>query len=258
MRLNPFKRKDKRKQDDLDDANVDAVIARNLWKNHKIFPPSSRFKAHWDLAVLVLVFYNCVYIPIELCFLNSHPDYPKSITHTVIDYLIDGVFVCDMVLTCRTAYYDEDYEMVLEPRRIFRHYFYSSWFWIDFFAVCPFEVPFLIFASDQSDMLTIFGILKLPRLLRLLRVTKKLDVVAAANALRIAALMIFFCLIAHWFACAWCAAPSPRERPPRARRAAGPSSPAAPRLPAAHAHPRPAPSLVTLVNNATPAGAAAS
>jgi hypothetical protein len=53
------------------------------------------------------------------------------------------------------------------------------------------------------------GMLKVPRLLRLVRVFKKLDVVAAANALRIVALMVVFCLIAHWFACL-CARHSPQ------------------------------------------------
>ena len=37
---------------DVDDSNVDAVIARNLWKNHRILPPNSRFKQNWDLFMV--------------------------------------------------------------------------------------------------------------------------------------------------------------------------------------------------------------
>ena len=37
---------------DEDDSNVDAVIARNLWKNHRILPPTSRFKSNWDLMMV--------------------------------------------------------------------------------------------------------------------------------------------------------------------------------------------------------------
>ena len=37
---------------DVDDSNVDAVIARNLWKNHRILPPSSKFKQNWDLVMV--------------------------------------------------------------------------------------------------------------------------------------------------------------------------------------------------------------
>ena len=55
----------------------------------------------------------------------------------------------------------------------------------------------------RQNLANVFGLFKLFRLLRLLRVFKKLDVVAAANALRIVALMVLFCLTAHWFACIW-------------------------------------------------------
>lgn len=37
---------------DVDDSNVDAVIARNLWKNHRILPPTSKFKQNWDLMMV--------------------------------------------------------------------------------------------------------------------------------------------------------------------------------------------------------------
>jgi len=37
---------------EVDDSNVDAVIARNLWKNHRILPPTSKNKQHWDLIMV--------------------------------------------------------------------------------------------------------------------------------------------------------------------------------------------------------------
>ena len=218
---------------DLDDSNVDAVIARNLWKNHKILPPTSKFKANWDLVMLLLVFYNCVYIPIELFFLGNgiveHPDYPKRDLHEVIDYFVDFLFFCDMLVNSCTAILDEDYEMVLDRRQIIRHYASSGWLWIDLVACFPFELVLMIFKSPDAMPAGVFGMLKLPRLIRLLRVFKKLDVVAAANALRIVALMVLFCLIAHWFACMCVDLPPPhalrtmlaapaRTRAPRPRR----------------------------------------
>ncbi len=42
----------KSKTDDVDDSNVDAVIARNLWKNHRILPPTSKNKNNWDLFMV--------------------------------------------------------------------------------------------------------------------------------------------------------------------------------------------------------------
>ena len=38
--------------DTLDDTNVDAVIARNLWKNHRLLPPTSKSKQNWDVVMV--------------------------------------------------------------------------------------------------------------------------------------------------------------------------------------------------------------
>ena len=46
-------------------------------------------------------------------------------------------------------------------------------------------------------------LLKLPRLLRIGKLTKKLDQLAGANAFRILWLLFFFVLLAHILACAW-------------------------------------------------------
>lgn len=193
---------------DEDDSNVDAVIARNLWKNHRILPPTSKFKQNWDLMMMTLVFYNCVYIPIEICFLSQSSTYVKQIAWTAFDYLVDALFLVDITINIRTAYYDEDYELVLDPKQIFRNY-RKFWFWIDLLAVIPFDLILRLIYIDQGEsksntqLANIAGMFKLPRLLRVARVFKKLDVIAAANALRIVALMVMFCLIAHWFACIW-------------------------------------------------------
>ena len=33
--------------------DVDAVIARNLWKHHRMLPPDSKFKHNWDNMMLL-------------------------------------------------------------------------------------------------------------------------------------------------------------------------------------------------------------
>ena len=39
--------------------DVDAVIARNLWKHHRMLPPDSKFKHNWDNMMLLFVLYTC-------------------------------------------------------------------------------------------------------------------------------------------------------------------------------------------------------
>ena len=55
------------------ERNAEAEIARNLWRNHRIFPPESRWRDYWDAVLLLLVIYNCLYIPLELGFRLSTP-----------------------------------------------------------------------------------------------------------------------------------------------------------------------------------------
>ena len=154
----------------------------------------------------MLVFYNAAFIPIEIFFLTPLDIY-KHVVHTVTDALVDVIFACDIVINFRTAFYDEDYEMVLEWKKI-RNNYMKFWFWLDFLAVFPFEqvlaIGALIAGSSNDDSFSgVTGLFKLPRLFRMARFLKKLDVVAAANAFRIVALMVGFCLVAHWFACIW-------------------------------------------------------
>ena len=54
--------------DDEADTDVDKAIAQMLWKNHRLFPPTSVFKNNWDSVMLAFVFYNCIFVPVELCF----------------------------------------------------------------------------------------------------------------------------------------------------------------------------------------------
>ena len=51
-----------------DESDVDAVIARNLWKHHRMLPPDSKFKHNWDNMMLLFVLYTCTMVPLQLAF----------------------------------------------------------------------------------------------------------------------------------------------------------------------------------------------
>ena len=195
--------------------DVDAVIARNLWKHHRLLPPQSTFKHYWDLIMILFVFYSSVFIPMELAFMNSNPAITKHIAHRIFDYGVDIYFLIDIVVNFNTSFYDEDYQIVLERKKIAKLYA-RTWFPLDFIAAFPFELFAMIGFADDQQGIGVTGLLKLPRLLRLSRLLKRLDQLASANVFRIVALMVSFMLIAHWIACLWwCDAPPP---PPAAHR----------------------------------------
>uniref|UniRef100_A0A2K5CHN5 Potassium voltage-gated channel subfamily H member 6 n=1 Tax=Aotus nancymaae TaxID=37293 RepID=A0A2K5CHN5_AOTNA len=165
----------------------------------------SPFKAVWDWLILLLVIYTAVFTPYSAAFLLSDQDesqrgacgYTCS-PLTVVDLIVDIMFVVDIVINFRTTYVNNNDEVVSHPRRIAIHYF-KGWFLIDMVAAIPFDL--LIFRTGSDETTTLIGLLKTARLLRLVRVARKLDRYSEYGAAVLFLLMCTFALIAHWLAC---------------------------------------------------------
>ncbi|XP_039715825.1 voltage-gated inwardly rectifying potassium channel KCNH6 [Pteropus medius] len=167
----------------------------------------SPFKAVWDWLILLLVIYTAVFTPYSAAFLLSHQDESRrgdcSYTCsplTMVDLIVDIMFVVDIVINFRTTYVNTNDEVVSHPRRIAVHYF-KGWFLIDMVAAIPFDL--LIFRTGSDETTTLIGLLKTARLLRLVRVARKLDRYSEYGAAVLFLLMCTFALIAHWLACIW-------------------------------------------------------
>ncbi|CAO2645753.1 Potassium voltage-gated channel subfamily H member 6 [Lemmus lemmus] len=165
----------------------------------------SPFKAVWDWLILLLVIYTAVFTPYSAAFLLSDQDESQRGTCgytcsplTVVDLIVDIMFVVDIVINFRTTYVNTNDEVVSHPRRIAVHYF-KGWFLIDMVAAIPFDL--LIFRSGSDETTTLIGLLKTARLLRLVRVARKLDRYSEYGAAVLFLLMCTFALIAHWLAC---------------------------------------------------------
>ncbi|KAF6298766.1 potassium voltage-gated channel subfamily H member 6 [Rhinolophus ferrumequinum] len=165
----------------------------------------SPFKAVWDWLILLLVIYTAVFTPYSAAFLLSDQDESQrgdcSYTCsplTMVDLIVDIMFVVDIVINFRTTYVNTNDEVVSHPRRIAVHYF-KGWFLIDVVAAIPFDL--LIFRTGSDETTTLIGLLKTARLLRLVRVARKLDRYSEYGAAVLFLLMCTFALIAHWLAC---------------------------------------------------------
>lgn len=73
--------------------------------------------------------------------LYSHP-------LTIVDYVVDFMFVVDIVINLRTTYVDLNGDFVSRPRRIAKHYI-KTWFLIDVVAAIPFELLYMIANTQQ-------------------------------------------------------------------------------------------------------------
>ncbi|TFJ95327.1 Potassium voltage-gated channel subfamily H member 6 [Platysternon megacephalum] len=115
----------------------------------------SPFKAVWDWLILLLVIYTAVFTPYSAAFLLNEQEQDLRLTCgyscsplTVVDLLVDIMFLIDIVINFRTTYVNSNEEVVSHPGRIAIHYF-KGWFLIDMVAAIPFDL--LIFGSGSGS-----------------------------------------------------------------------------------------------------------
>lgn len=143
----------------------------------------SPFKAVWDWITLLLVLYTAVCTPYTAAFLLQDKDAMKTIAPnislfmstvspmignvtvgnqsslgkpsssmseilSVIDMLVDIMFIADILINFRTTYLHNG-EVVVDPRKIALNYM-KSWFLIDSAAAIPFDL--LLYSTGTSDV----------------------------------------------------------------------------------------------------------
>ena len=81
----------------------------------------------------------------------------------------------------------------------------TSYFPVDLVSVLPFDAlaRAAVGAEAASRQALVLALFKLPRLLRVGRLTKKLSALAAADGFRVAKLTLAFLILGHWVGCMW-------------------------------------------------------
>lgn len=121
----------------------------------------SPFKAVWDWIILLLVIYTAIFTPYVAAFLLSEERKKDSQSVqnryqdplTIIDLIVDVMFIIDILINFRTTYVNKNDEVVSHPGKIAVHYF-KGWFLIDVVAAIPFDL--LLFGSETDEVLLIF------------------------------------------------------------------------------------------------------
>ena len=147
--------------------------------------PTSRFKNLWDVLISILVAWTAVMLPIQLCYDNVPQTLPQGLIG--FDVFTDIIFLADIILNFHVGYIDEAL-IVVDKTRIRRKYL-QRWFFIDAVGSFPGDTIFLIisaaqqgasaedgvFGNTQAGLLTLFKVLKIPKLMRLGRLFKSLE-----------------------------------------------------------------------------------
>ncbi|GFZ03214.1 potassium channel KAT1-like protein [Actinidia rufa] len=128
-----------------------------------ISPFSPRYRA-WEMFLILLVIYSAWICPFEFAFLTYKQD-----ALFIIDNIVNGFFVIDIVLTFFVAYLDsQSYLLVDDPKKIAIRYI-ASWFSFDICSTVPFQALSLLFTDHSSELG--FKLLNMLRLWRLRRVS---------------------------------------------------------------------------------------
>jgi hypothetical protein len=186
-----------------DDFEGPELVAKRM----RLVLPHAPWKVAWDWVVIALVLYNAYMVPFDIAF-----GICGGGGLLALDIIVDLFFIADLFLNLRTTFVDHGGMLVLDYARVRRHYL-TSWFAVDFLSAFPFEYIFLAAIGrsplDCSDSSAISQgvqsatLMKVARLLRLGRLAKKFEKLAAAKAFRVIQLTVGLLMIAHWFACIW-------------------------------------------------------
>ena len=116
----------------------------------------SPFKAVWDWLILILVIYTAIFTPLVAAFLLNEPeatvtkgDARYSDPLTIIDLIVDVMFIIDILINFRTTYVNKNDGVVSHPGKIAVHYF-KGWFLIDVVAAIPFDL--LLFGNETDEV----------------------------------------------------------------------------------------------------------
>ncbi|XP_072028417.1 LOW QUALITY PROTEIN: potassium/sodium hyperpolarization-activated cyclic nucleotide-gated channel 2-like [Amphiura filiformis] len=197
------------------DKALKAEQARQLSITKFVIHPFSNFRWYWDLFMVLLMGITLAILPVNIAFFSSS----FFLQWTVINCIMDSLFITDIILNFFTGVIYNGNEVVLERGKIVAHYF-KSWFIIDFVSSFPFDYIYLFMQNDQSDdvhpeydstaltlrvlrLAKVLSILRLLRLARLLRYVHRLEEILNIEGavIRIVNLVLVALVLSHWNGC---------------------------------------------------------
>ena len=163
-----------------------------------IFKQNSRFKFWFDMMIISLASFNVFTIPFIIAF---DPPEADSWWYMTIVYLINIIFVIDIVVNFRTTYINNRTgDEVWDPKMIAKKYLLGGRFLIDFLSALPLEqlVPKGLLIRD---LLALLGMLKTVRVMRMSKVIQSLNIRQDYKAyLKLVKLVFYLTIYIHFIA----------------------------------------------------------
>ena len=174
-----------------------------------VWDPLSRGKIAWLGIYVCLMGYTSLIAPFNVAFLDDENVAPWI----QINLIVDVLFICDILVTFNSAFYDSSQLLIFSRRAITLHYI-RSWFFLDLVACFPFYLlPDFPSLGRYKNLLRLY---RLPRMLRLLRLSRLFKLVqknrgnwlidmmdVRTSTFRLLSFVLTTVLAVHIFACFW-------------------------------------------------------
>lgn len=168
-------------------------VGANLFLKKGILAPDGPFMIFWNILIIAFTIWTGFSIPFESAFIKPGVSVKSLI---VLNNLCDTVFIVDVVLNFRKAYYKSVGVLEVDPKKIARKYL-RSWFIPDLLGSVPLDW-FLGSGSHQARLFTLFRMTRMVRFGRLLKLVEYFKFTSYAGILQLYLLLF---MIAHWMAC---------------------------------------------------------
>lgn len=169
-----------------------------------IFRETSVFIKNWNNMVIILAMYNSITIPIAIFYEEHGPSIISSNMISLIDALVDFIFLIDIIITFRTTYLDTTLgKEETDTHKIASAYLHGS-FAIDLAS----SVPFAIFVPESlpsvKSYFNLLGLLKLLRIKRLSEAVSKSNLAQGIKVyLKIVMMAFQLVVVMHLLATIW-------------------------------------------------------
>lgn len=184
------------------DDNLGKLRTRLCCNNNFVAMPwSQSYQSWWMLTVgaSIVTFFFETYV---VAFSFDPVFRPYQAENFVVEYGLTAIFMIDMVVQGRLAYYNHRDELEVNPRHMMSNYIQRGHFWIDLIAIVPLEfaVLALIGKIGQSSIHTRWtSLFRLARLLRMYRIKDFFEILSIDTRISLMTLTLVRNLVAAFF-----------------------------------------------------------
>jgi hypothetical protein len=140
--------------------------------------PEGKLKIGWMIVVLLLLLYIVFALPIFATFAVSDP-FQSSGPYIAADFVLRAILGLDVLITCCTAFYNENEQLVISRKLILLAYL-KGWLWVDMVALCPTRQVLRVFNAfgllTESELWRLGDLLPIVALLKLFKGGRKRNI----------------------------------------------------------------------------------